>query len=86
MVDHHFPKLRVKLVLSTASSVDVHQQMATASIERTRRLTISTLPMFLYYGCQSREIGYLALQFFEYNIEELGGACGEEVMYTCGHN
>ena len=45
MVDHHFPKLHVKLVLSTASSVDIHQQMVTASIERMRRLMISTLPL-----------------------------------------
>ena len=40
MVDHHFPKLHVKL---TASSVNVHHQTASASIERTRQLTISTL-------------------------------------------
>ena len=49
MVDCHFPKLHVKLVLNTASLVNVHQQTPTVSIERMRQLTISTHPMFLYY-------------------------------------
>ena len=77
MVDHHFPKLHVKLILSTASSVDIHQRMVTTSTERTRQLTISNLPMFLYYGRQSHEIEYQALLFCVCNIAELGGAWGQ---------
>ena len=42
MVDRHSLKLHVKLVLSTSN---VHQQTAIATIERTRRLTISALPL-----------------------------------------
>ena len=56
--------------------MDVHQQTATVSIERTRRLIISTLPTFLYCGHQSCEIGYHALLLSACNIEKLGGAWG----------
>ena len=76
MVDRHYPKLHVKLVLSTASSVDVHQQTATASIERMRRLALFTL---LYYGCQSRVIGYQALLFASMKT---GRSLGDEVPVT----
>ena len=49
IVDRHFPKLYIKLLLCTASSVDIHQQTTSASIERMRRLTISTL-VFFFFG------------------------------------
>ena len=61
----HFPELHVKFILSTASSVDVYQQMATASIERARWLTISALPMFLYYSRQTMILRHTTLGWKE---------------------
>ena len=86
MVDRHFPKLHVKLVLSTASSVYVHQHTVTASIERTRWPTTSTLPLpFLYVVLWFPVTEYQAFPLSVCNIEKLVGAWEQGYYFHTHH-